>query len=313
MAEHNSGCRKAFKFGCIGCLGLLVLLLVVIGLVLGFAWSSAQDQEIERQDFSQVLTAPEVLGIEDEPADLPGEFVAPKPAGRVVLDLRNTFFEIRPARPGEPLRVKAEFDVNDYELSQSYEEAEDGWVYEVMFKRTSDSYLVSVLKEAFGGSKPELTVYLPTDVPFDLELDVRQGGAEVELGGLWLTNAEIRFLQGGGAVEISEPLQGQIDYLGIDFTQGGGAIDGVAKASPSVLEVSFSMGGGALDLSGSWQRDASIDISQSMGGVSVELPENVIIRGLGRYDTDLGEGEESELPVLRFSTSSSMGELEFVR
>jgi len=314
MAEQKSGCGKVFKFGCLGCLGLLILMLVLFGLIFGFAWSSVQNQEVEKQELRQILTAQEPIGIEDGPAEVPTEFVAPQePAGRVVLDLRNTVFTIRPAQPGDPLEVKAEFDVNDYELSQSFEEGDEGWVYEVGFRRTSDSYLMSVLKEMLGGSKPKVKVYLPLDVPYDLELDVLQGGAEIELGGLWLTNADISFLQGGGAVEISDPLHAPIEYLGIDFTQGGGAVEGVANASPRILEAGFSMGGGYLDLSGAWQRDAEIDISQSMGGVSVQLPLDVIIRGLGRHDTKLDGEDESELPVLRFSTSSNMGELEFMR
>jgi hypothetical protein len=170
-----------------------------------------------------------------------------------------------------------------------------------------------VLKEFLGGSKPEVRVYLPVGVPYDLELDVSQGGAEVELGGLWLTTAEIDFLQGGGEVKFSETLAAPMEYLGIDFTQGGGAVEGVANASPAVLEAAFSMGGGFLDLGGTWLQDAQIDISQTMGGVGVQLPEGAVIRGLGRWDTAAPDGEETSLPTLRFSTSSSMGELEFTR
>jgi hypothetical protein len=72
------------------------------------------------------------------------------------------------------------------------------------------------------------------------------------------------------------------------------------------------MGGGYFDLRGPWQRDAEITIDQSMGGVSVQLPHNVVLRGIGRYDTEEPVEGGGDVPVLRFSTSSHLGELEFI-
>jgi len=315
MPNSGSGCRKTLKFGCLGCLGLLFLMVVIAAIVFGVASFQARNAVIEKQELTQILSSPETALIEDAPLEVPTEFVVTQPAGRIILDLRNTKFDIKPARPGEPLTVKAEYDVNSYGITETFDEgsADDGWTYEVDFRRTSSSYLMTVLKEAIGGNKPRVVVSLPRDIPYDLDLSVMQGGAEVELGGLWLTNADLRFLQGGGAVEISEPLHAPVGSLRIEFTQGGGAIEGVANASPSRLEVGFSMGGGFLDLQGPWLRDAEIDINQSMGGVTVRLPREVIIRGLTRPGVEVPETGGTGMPVLRFSTSSHYGELEFIR
>jgi len=316
MAQQHSGCKTLLKFGCFGCLGLLVLLLVVAGVVYGIAWSAVQNEEVEKRELSQIFEAFEPVDAEDLPLEVPSEFVVPQPStGRIVLDLRHTKFDVVPAAPGEPLQVKAEFDTNNYDLSESFTEAvgEEGWIYELEFNRTTDSYALTVLKELLGGTKPRVKIYLPRDVPFDLEASFLQGGAEVELGGLWLVNADIEFLQGGGALEISEPLREPAEYLSIDFTQGGGALERLGNASARVLEVSFSMGGGFVDLRGEWRNDAEIEIEQSMGGVTLQLPRNVTIRGLRGHDTGEPAQGEEELPVLRFSTSSSMGELEILK
>ena len=315
MAQKKGGCKTAFKFGCLGCLAVLFLLTVITAIVFGVVWNQVRNEVVEKQELTKILTVPSPVGIEDAPLEVPTEFAVSEPAGRVVLDLRNTVFEIRPAQPGEPLKVEAKFDINSYGLSESFDEGVDdeGWTYEVSFRRTSDSYALTALKELLGGTKPRVKIYLPSDVPFDLELDVMQGGADAELGGLWLTNADIRFLQGGGAVELSEPLKQPAESVAVQFSQGGGAVEGIANASPSQLDISFSMGGGYLDLRGPWQRDADITIDQSMGGVTVQLPDNVVLRGIGRFDTeDPAEGGEA-LPVLRFSTSSHYGELEFLK
>ncbi len=315
MAKQQSGCKTLFKFGCIGCLGLLILMLLVAAVVYGIAWSAVRNEQIEERNLTQDIDFFEPVGSEDLPLEVPSEFVDPqRAAGRVILDLRHTKFDVVPAAPGEPLLVEAEFDTNYYDLSETFTEAlgDEGWIYELEFKRTGDSYLLTVLKEVLGGSKPKVKIHLPRDVPFDLEASFMQGGAEVELGGLWLVNTDIEFLQGGGALEISEPFREPAESLRIDFTQGGGAIEGLGNASARILEVAFSMGGGYVDLRGSWQNDAEIEIEQSMGGVTIQLPKNVIIRGLKGRETPQPEEGGEPLPVLRFSTSSSMGELEIL-
>ncbi len=315
MAQKKDGCKTAFKFGCLGCLAFIFLLIVITAIVFGIAWNQVRKEEVKTQELVQILAAPEPVGIEDDPLEVPTEFVVPEPAGRVILDLRNTVFEIRPAQPGEPLSVKARFDINNYGLTESFDEGIDvkGWTYEVSFRRTSDSYALTALKELLGGTKPKVKIFLPSDVLYDLDVDIMQGGADVELGGLWLSDIDIHFLQGGGAVEFGEPLQQPAQSLAIQFSQGGGAIESIGNASPSELDVSFSMGGGSIDLRGPWQQDAEITIDQSMGGVSLQLPKNVVLRGIGRHDTEEPAEGGEEVPVLRFSTSSHYGELEILK
>jgi hypothetical protein len=315
MAQAKGGCRTGFKFGCFGCLAFLFLLTLITAIVFGIAWNRVRNEVVEEHTLTKVLTTPEQVGIEDDLLEVPTEFVVEEPAGRVVLDLRNTVFEIRPAHPGEPLKVEAKFDINNYGLKESFDEgsAEEGWTYEVSFRRTSDSYAMTALKELLGGTKPKVKIFLPSDVLYDLELDVMQGGAEVELGGLWLSDVDLRFMQGGGAVKFGEPLQQPAESVAIQFSQGGGAIEGIGNASPSTVDVSFSMGGGYIDLRGPWQQDAEITIDQSMGGVSLHLPSNVVLRGIGRYDTEEPAEGGEEVPILRFSTSSHYGELEFLK
>jgi hypothetical protein len=312
MARPVGGCRKWLLFGCLGCLALLVQLTIVSSILFGVAWYRAKNEHVEKSQLTPTLPSFDAERWRAEA--LAGEGGDPPPAGRVVLDLQHSTFFIRPAAEGEPLRVEAEFDATSYGLTESFDAGDDetGWTYEVSFERTAGSYLLTTLKELVSGSRPRVRIYLPSDRPIDFELDVAQGGAEVELGGLWLTNADIDFVQGGGAVEFSEPTVAPVRHLGVGFTQGGGAIEGIAKASPSRLDIGFNMGGGFVDLYGTWLGDSEITIDQTMGGATVRLPRDVIIRGLGR--SALRPPPESELapPVLTITASSSMGELEFI-
>lgn len=85
----------------------------------------------------------------------------------------------------------------------------------------------------------------------------------------------------------------------------------IGNASPRRLEVGFRMGGMDLDLRGRWIADAEIDISGSMGGGSVRLPRDVVIEGIRVGGLEAPSDPELKPPTLKFSTSSTMGELQF--
>jgi hypothetical protein len=300
----------------LGCLGLVVLIIGMSAVVTGIAWRAAENENIEERELARDLAWVRAMEEADDMA-IEGDQAAPDPPppGTVVLDFSQTSgIDVRPGKPGEPAHVKATFDTNTYELAESFsrDDASGAWTYEVRFRRTSDSYWISTLKELFSGSRPTVNVYLPPDIPYDLHLRIGQGGGEVELGGLWLTGLDVDFLQGGGDFRISKPLHSPLDAVAIEFAQGGGAISGLANASPANLEISFSMGGGFIDLTGPWQRDAQIAISQSMGGVTVALPDNVTIRGIDRGGLSSPDDVEVPLPVLTFEISSQYGDLEFI-
>lgn len=311
MASQQGGCKKTGCLGCFGCLGLLMIVLVTCAVIFGIASSMARNEQIEQRVLTQPLPSGATSATESDPT-LEPEGPQVSAAGTVILDLEGTFFQIEPAAPGEPMRVEAEFDANTYDLREHFREAlgDEGWIYEVEFGRPSRSYGVTLLKEVLTDSRPEVTIYLPRDVPFDLKFRIAQGGSELDLGGLALGTADLDFDQGGGSVEFSEPLAQPMDSLSVHFTQGGGAVDGIGNASPRRLVVGFSMGGGFVGLEGPWRNDAEISLRQRMGGMSVQLPSNVIVRGIPRPGFEPPSDAEVPLPVLRIKTSKQYGDIE---
>ena len=67
--------------------------------------------------------------------------------------------------------------------------------------------------EMLRGTSPSVHIFLPPDVPISLDLDLREGGARVELGEMWLTEADIDFNRCGFQLEVSEPLRAPMDLL----------------------------------------------------------------------------------------------------
>ncbi len=292
MADADGGGRKWLTYGCVGCLMLVGIVALMIGVFFGSAWFGVRSEEVE----DRVLT-PEIPH-------------GGKP-GKVVLRLSAGEFRVRPADPGEPLRVEAKYDRLTYDMQERLETQEDGWTYELEFERTSH-IVMSLLKGMVGGTGSKVDVYLPRDVPLDLALWVKHGEVEVELGGLWLTETEIEFTQGGFVLEFDEPLREPLERLAFHGSMGGFMAGGVGNASPRRLEVECSMGGMELDLRGQWVVDSEITIRVSQGGGELRLPRNVEIVGLQTNRSDLRTEAEVQRPTLTFTVSRDRGELEIV-
>jgi hypothetical protein len=288
----GSGSRW-FKYGCFGCLGVVAVLILACAALFTMAWVSVRSEQVERQ-----VLAPGIEG-----------------RGEVLFDVAQAELHLEPAGPGESLRVEAEYDTNTFTLEESYAPggAEgEPWSYRVSLRRTTEGGWADVFKGLLGASKPSLYAYLPPDVPVDLGVQVRQGGAAMRLGGLTLTSAEIDVQQGGADLRIDEPLQRPMEQMSITTAMGGANLEGLANASPKKLDLRYSMGGMTIDLRGRWLNDSDITIEGSMGGGTVWLPDDVILDGLDRGGIEAPGEPELKPPTLRFTTSSAMGELNFV-
>lgn len=300
MAGSEGSGRKWLACGCFGCLAIVVAILLLIASVFGTAWVGVRNEEVAERTLEPHIEAGTAAG--PETGNQPG---------RVVLRTTSGEFHLKPARRGESLRVEARYDQNTYELREHFEPGGDRWTYEVEFERTS-SMLMSLLKAMVGGAGSRVEVYLPQDVPLELEVHVRQGGGEIDLGGLWLTSAEIDCTQGGFELDVSEPLRVPMESLVLHGSMGGFTANGLGDASPRRLDVDWSMGGMELDLRGKWRVDSDISINTHQGGASVQLPRDVEIVGLETRRVGLRGDEETPRPTLTFSVSATQGELEII-
>jgi len=304
MADKNG--TSWLRYGCFGCLGvILVAVLIVIG-VTGLAALRARGEKITERNLTPRISAPQTPRTESAEVETGG-------AGRVVLSLWHAEFEVLPAAPDEALRVEATYDENSYELVEQFDAGgEAGWVYEVTFRRTG-GWLTTGLAQLISGSEPRVVIYLPRDVQLDLEIDAHQGALQGNLGGLWLSTAEVSLEQGGLQLAFDEPLREPMERLAIDFSMGGGQLTSIGNASPAVLDLEFSMGGAEIDLRGEWVQDAMITLDTRMSGALVRLPREVLLEGIDREGLTVEEGLEVRPPKLTFEIKSDdRGDIEFI-
>jgi len=300
MAEGR-GCLKKTLFGCLGLIGLMVLVSV-----LGSMWAMNM---VNREQGTDDPVLEPVADIQT--LDIEGAFPVQALGypGRVIINMKRGEFHINPANPGEPAYVDARYDKEKYELTEQFAMLPDStWIYQIMFTQ-----IESGPKTWFSsGPDPRVEIFLPMGTPFELDSIVKQGGIEAELGGLWITDADIRYSQGGFALSISDPLQEPMNTLAIRGTMGGFAGEGLGNASPHALLVRCGMGGADVDLRGDWRNDCTVDLGVTMGGVAASVPRGVEVRGVGSG----GDGEmrdanpEVPVPVLTFTTHAKMGEVD---
>jgi hypothetical protein len=246
---------------------------------------------------------------------IPAEIAGERPAGgRVVLTIQEAELRIEPLEAGEPLRVEGRYDVNAFALEGDLDPGagdDDAWVYHATFGRAEGSGAFSGLVSLVRGTTARIQVFLPEDVPLDLQLDMKKGGAVVRLAGLWLGAAEIDFDSGAFDLSVGEPLREPMESLTIRTANGACLLNSLGNASPRLLDVSYRMGGIDMDLGGRWLGDAEINISGGDGGGVVHLPSGVIMEGLNRGAIEPPIAPELKLPTLKFSVTTGRGWLEY--
>jgi hypothetical protein len=296
--SSRPGCLRPALFGCSGLLGLVVLVALIVTFM---AWRGVQQREIVAASVATGERAAPVL--------------TARAPGRVILDLGQGEFYLSPAAPGEGVSVRARYDQASHTLTDSLTILPDStWVYEVTY-RTSISMLQAMLQALIGGeSESRIEVFLPPDLPIALEMRAEQGGAEVDLGGLWLTEADIAFSQGGIELEFSEPLREPLGSLNVRTSMGGVSLAGLGNASPRTLAVRCRMGGADVDLSGPWANDCRASFDVKFGGVSIRPPAGLVVRPASEARGSLA-ADQAELPEPTFwyDITASMGEVEITR
>jgi len=308
MAER----RGCFKTGCLGCLGLLVLMFVFFGINAIIVLNRGDDQYVEDQVIGTESTAEATAPIPDSQAAPPAGDKPEAGRGWLILELGQGEFQLHQGEPGAGVVVKANYDASIYELEEySHTWADSAWVYHVRFQRTITG-LQAILREVMGGGQgAKLHIYIPPDLPVELNVLVKEGGLEADLGGLWLTGVDLRFNKGGVMLDVSEPLREPVENVTIRGRMGGAEIMNMGNASPRVLDVNCSMGGVELDLEGAWSRDCDARLKVTMGGMEVNVPDNIELEGAIRSGTGMRRTDaEIVRPVLRLRHEARMGEIE---
>jgi hypothetical protein len=243
------------------------------------------------------------------------------PAVRVVLDLEEARFEIFPGPRDEGIRVEADYDQANYDLTEEYD-LDDG---DVPTYRLEMKSRVSLLRRLLTkGSWDEedmetnfVRVQLPEATPMQLVLELAKSETTMDLTGLELIDLSTDLSMGEYRMEIREPSPVPMRSLLLDCRMGEFRLDGLARLRAGQIVVKGMMGEMVLDMGGPLHVDTSLLANMKMGEMRLRLPDNARWQSEGIKAT-LGEVNgsprnpnrtEPGAPVLQFAASVLMGEL----
>lgn len=121
----------------------------------------------------------------------------------------------------------------------------------------------------------ELRLALSPDVPLELDLDFGAVEANLELGGLRISELDVETGASDTEIRFTRPNPVRCDRL--DISMGAAALEaiGLANAGCSRVSVEGGVGDVRLDFTGEWRDDITADITMALGSATLVIPEDV--------------------------------------
>ncbi len=127
-----------------------------------------------------------------------------------------------------------------------------------------------------GRSSGEMDLELARGVPMDLDLEFGAVRADVDLGGLSMTNLELTTGASESRVDISEPNPIPMESASFEVGAADFAARHLGNLNAERIEMDAGVGNIVLDFTGEWQRDADVNVDMGLGALELRFP-----RGLG--------------------------------
>jgi len=128
------------------------------------------------------------------------------------------------------------------------------------------------------GETGELELELGRGVPMDLDLEFGAVRADIDLGGLALTNLDLRTGASESTIAVSEPNSARIETARFEIGAAEFTITQLGNLNAERIEVDAGVGKVTLGLDGRWERDARLSIDIGLGALVLEIPEGLGIR-----------------------------------
>lgn len=123
-----------------------------------------------------------------------------------------------------------------------------------------------------------LELELARGVPMDLDLRFGAVKADLDLGGLALTDLDLSTGASESVVDVSEPNSGRIGTARFEVGAAEFTARRLGNLNAERIEVDAGVGSITLDLDGRWRRDARIGIDMGLGSLELRVPEGLGIR-----------------------------------
>lgn len=178
-------------------------------------------------------------------------------------------FRLRPAVDGLLYRMELRYDEDTTEPVAAF----DGRNLELGVE--SQGRNIRIGRNKGSGS---MDVALGRGVPMSLEFELGAVEATFDLGGLSLTDLDIRTGASASSLDVSEPNPETMRRARLQVGAAEFSARRLGNLNADQLEVSAGVGDVTLDFSGRWQRDLQVEVQMGVGSLELRFPEGVGVR-----------------------------------
>lgn len=311
--EKKGGCIKRFVLGC-GTLVALFVGLGVLSIVIGYLDRSqpTQDATFEGTDLPSIIR---------EPADMLGEGQGPqgKPV-EMKLEVAMAEFNLKPHDvPGE-FKIDGNYDEANFELITEVEEKKDRTIYHLRFrnKRTMMGMLMGEISEDSGFDandvQNKITLYVPKDLLYRMNWDVKMGDYNMDVSGLAIENFETKMSMGDFDLDAKEANPVPLKKFRLDAKMGESRIDGMQNLRSRQSFMKQRMGALTVTHDGAYQEDSEMQVNVRMGEVRIDRPPNTnldqnLSAFMGGAREMGGDAFKEDQATLKLRGNAFMGEI----
>jgi hypothetical protein len=187
---------------------------------------------------------------------------------RVDVEYAVGRFVVRSVGEGLLYRMNLRYDEDRYEPVAEYA------------NHRLDVGIESVGRNRLRGNREsgDLELELARGVPMDLELQFGAVHADIDLGGLFLTDLDLHTGASESVIDISEPNRGRIETASFEVGAAEFTVNGLGNLNAERIEFDAGVGSLVLGLDGAWEREARLDIAMGLGALELRVPEGLGLR-----------------------------------
>ena len=192
---------------------------------------------------------------------------------RVGLDYRAGGLRITPGRANELYRMDASYDEDRYSPASSYDAARG--VVTLGLEPAGQGGLRVVSTRQL---RQDATVAFAPSVDLDLAFALGAVQADIELGGLSLTELSMEAGASQAVVRFSQPNLSRCRAATITAGAAELTVLGVGNSRCDRFSLEGGMGKVTIDFSGAWTSSTAAQVKMAMGELTLRLPRNVGVR-----------------------------------
>lgn len=178
-------------------------------------------------------------------------------------------------RPGvEEGLLKADFTYNVDKLKPIIKEDRRGDELDVNLGLDVDGLSLNL----GDSTRNEWDIRLSDQVPMALDIDLGAAKGRLDLGGLRLTDADIRTGAADVEIEWDEPNPELLDLLSVDAGASSLKIHKLGNAHFDQMNFNGGAGNFELDFSGDWQESARASIKAGLSNLTLTVPSDVGVK-----------------------------------